>query len=187
MGTVAFELDTASAEPTSPGVGTQSSSLSRTLRVTCSFPDRDSAERAYAQLRSKGYTEQDIHLFMTEQTHSQHFQPPRVSRMRSGSSARATSGSGRGLPGAGTMLTVPGIGLVAIGHLASAVARAATGADEAGMRGSLVRAGIAEDHAGVYERDLRAGRIVLGVNARHEDDARHFEDAWRATGEHVCR
>src|SRR5512140_1034730 len=41
--------------------------------VTAVFPDRDSAERAYAAAIGRGYGEHDISMVMTEKTRDMHF------------------------------------------------------------------------------------------------------------------
>ncbi len=41
--------------------------------VTGMFTDRDSAERAYKSLESRGYTKDDVNLLMSDETRKRHF------------------------------------------------------------------------------------------------------------------
>ena len=90
-----------------------------------------------------------------------------------------------GILAAAATVTIPVIGLVIAGPLAGALAGGAAGAATGGLVGTLVGAGIPEERAKVYEKDIKNGAIVLGVNARHDDDARYFEGAWRTADQHV--
>lgn len=92
-----------------------------------------------------------------------------------------------GILAAASAVTVPVLGLVILGPLAGALAGGATGAAAGGLVGSLVGAGIPEDRAKLYETDLKEGAIVLGVNPRHDEDARYFEKEWGTSGHNVYR
>ena len=41
--------------------------------VTSSFPDRVTADRAFADLHSRGYGDNDIHVIMSDDTRKRHF------------------------------------------------------------------------------------------------------------------
>ena len=57
-----------------------------------------------------------------------------------------------------------------------------------GLIGGLVGSGIPEDRAKEYDRGVREGGILMGVNARSDDDAEYFENEWKSSrGEHVYR
>src|ERR1019366_473928 len=43
--------------------------------VTGLFPDRDSAERAYSTVASRGYDRDDVNLVMSDETRQRHFAP----------------------------------------------------------------------------------------------------------------
>ena len=129
----------------------------RRAMITSSFQDRETAERAYADLRSRGYGDKDIHVLMSDDTRKHHFNGD--VKLEHGNMALSGAGLGSVVGGA--------VGVTLLGMLAGA--------------------GIPEDHAKIYETDLKAGSIVLGVTPRHDEDASYFEKEWRASGQHVYR
>lgn len=88
---------------------------------------------------------------------------------------------------AGATLTVPGLGVVIAGPLAGALAGGATGAAAGGLIGMLVGAGIPEERARTYEKDLKEGAIILGVTPRSEEDAILIERELQAQGQGIRR
>jgi hypothetical protein len=88
----------------------------------------------------------------------------------------------------GTTLALPGLGLLVAGPIAAALAGAGAGALTGGLVGALVGAGIPEEHAKVYDKGIREGAIMMGVNPRTNEDADYFEKDWRANrGESIYR
>ena len=83
---------------------------------------------------------------------------------------------------AGT-LAIPGVGIVLAGPLAAALAGLGAGAAAGGLVGTLIGAGIPEEHAKLYEADLKNGGILVAVKPRSEEDAAYFEREWRGKGE----
>jgi hypothetical protein len=161
--------------------------------MTSSFRDRETAERAYNAISARGYKSEEIHVLMSDETRKRLFVGDDV---KSDLGNKALKGAGVGgavggavgatlvgIAAAAATLTVPGLGLVIAGPLAGALAGGAAGATAGGLMGLLVGAGIPEERARVYEADLKAGGIVLGVMPRHDDDARYFETEWQ--GHHV--
>jgi hypothetical protein len=163
--------------------------------ITRSFTDRESAERAYATLTARGYGSEDIHVIMSDETRKRYFSgdAPKSELGHKSLQGAGVGGAVGGAVGATTLavlaagaaLTVPGLGLVIAGPLAGALAGGAAGAAAGGLLGLLVGAGIPEDRAKSYEKDLKQGGILLGVKPRHLDDARFFESEWSKTSEKV--
>ncbi len=162
--------------------------------VTGSFADRVAAERAYESMSTRGYGKNDIHVMMSDDTRKKHFQVHDKTDL--GNKALEGAGVGGAVGGAigatltaiaaaTAALTLPGIGLVIAGPIAGALAGGAAGGAAGGLVGLLVGAGIPEDRAKLYEKDIRDGRIVMGVTPRTDDDARYFESEWRAGGQNV--
>jgi hypothetical protein len=158
--------------------------------VTRSFRDRESAERAFNDLSSRGYTSDDIHVLMSDETRKRHFDNDK-DKTDLGNKAAEGAGIGGavggavgatlvGIAAAAATLTVPGLGLVIAGPLAGALAGGATGAATGGLVGMLVGAGIPEDRAKEYEQDLKQGNIVMGVRPRDDNDARYFDNEWQS-------
>jgi hypothetical protein len=74
---------------------------------------------------------------------------------------------------------IPGLGIVVAGPLAAAVAGAGAGGVTGGIIGALIGSGIPEERAHVYEKGVKEGNIVMGVDARDQADADYFENNWR--------
>ncbi len=55
-----------------------------------------------------------------------------------------------------------------------------------GIIGALVRSGIPEERAKLYESGINSGDIVMGVTPRNGEDAKYFEQNWRTNkGEEI--
>lgn len=158
--------------------------------VTGMFEDRDSAERAYSSLRTRGYNDDDLNLVMSDDARKHHFGNTHVETELGN---KAIEGAGTGgaigttlgaIAGAiaaiGTNLVLPGVGLVVAGPIAGALAGAGAGAATGGLIGTLVGAGIPEERAKVYEDGVKKGHIVMGVRSKTDDDADYFENEWRS-------
>lgn len=158
--------------------------------ITGLFPDRESAERAYASLGERGYGRDDVDVVMSDDTRRLHFATEREVKTEVGNLAAEGAGIGGAIGGtvgaitaaiaaAGTSLVLPGLGLVVAGPLAAALAGAGAGAASGGLVGALLGWGIPEERVKEYETGLRTGGILMGVRPRNDDDALHFRDAWR--------
>lgn len=164
--------------------------------VGASFADRDSAERAYNSMTSRGYRQDDINLLMSDDTRKKHFSDADTdlgSKAMEGAGVGGAIGTTAGailgaLAAIGTSVLVPGLGLVIAGPLAGALAGAGAGAATGGLIGALIGSGIPEDRAKEYEDDIKNGRIVMGVNPRSNEDADYFANEWRNyKGERITR
>ena len=159
--------------------------------VTAVFPDRESAERAYASAVGRGYGDQDISLIMSEETRDKHFQKgdERI-ELEHGNKAGKGAATGAGIGGTlgaaagaiaaiGYSLVIPGLGLIVAGPLAAGLAGAGAGAATGGLIGGLVGAGVPEDKVKVYEERLKKGDILVGVHPRNTEDVDYLENEWR--------
>lgn len=157
--------------------------------VTGMFADRDSAERAYNTLHSRGYGKDDIHLIMSDDTRKRHFGSESV-KTELGTKAMEGAGTGSAIGGTvgaiaaavaaiGTTLLLPGLGLVIAGPLVAAFAGAGAGGIAGGIIGALVGSGIPEERAVVYEKGIKDGHIVMGVKPRNDDDAVYIANDWQ--------
>ena len=175
---------------------TTGTSTGRSRTVTGLFRDRESAERAYNSLNSRGYSNDDVNLIMSDETRKKHFADQDTEL---GTKAWEDAGKGAAIGGGvgatlgalaaiGTTLALPGLGLLIAGPIAAALAGGGAGALTGGLIGALVGHGIPEEHAKEYDRGVREGGIVMGVNARSDEDAEYFENDWRSNrGEHIYR
>lgn len=161
--------------------------------VSGTFTDRDSAERAYNVLHSRGYTKDEINVLMSDSTRNTHFPVDQASPeviptefesktmqgVGTGSAIGGTIGAIIGAVAAiGTSLLLPGIGLIVAGPLAGALAGAGAGGLTGGVLGGLVGAGIPQERAVVYEDHLKNGRIIVDVKTRSKEDADYIEEEW---------
>lgn len=165
--------------------------------VTGAFRDRDGAEHAYSLLTSRGYSQDDMNLLMSDETRKKYFDDEVESNL--GGKAMKGAGAGGAIGGTlgavlaavaavGTSLAIPGLGIVIAGPIAAALAGAGAGGLTGGIIGALVGVGIPEDQAKLYDEDIRNGRIVMGVNPRSEEDAEYFEQEWKKSkGENIYR
>jgi hypothetical protein len=165
--------------------------------VTGLFRDRESAERAYGSLTSRGYSQDDVNLLMSDETRKKNFVGGRETEL--GNKALEGAGTGAAIGGTvgatlaaiaaiGTSVALPGLGLIVAGPIAAALAGAGAGGATGGIIGALVGAGIPEERVKDYEEGIKNGGIVMGVNARNDDDADYFENDWKTNrGEHIIR
>ena len=158
--------------------------------MTGLFRDRDSAERAYGTLTSRGYGRDDVSLLMSEETRKRHFgdtaeRTDLGTKAAQGAGAGAVAGGGLGALLAGLAaagIAVPGLPIIAMGTLAAALTGAGTGGAIGALIGGLIGYGIPEDRARMYDRGIREGGIVMGVNPRSQQDAEYFEREWANCG-----
>ena len=152
--------------------------------VLGTFQDREAAERAYRVALDRGYGDRDIHVIMSDDTRKRHFAGDKIgNKALEGTGVGAATGGAvgatiLGIIAAGSAVAVPGIGLLIAGPIAGALAGGAAGGVAGGLIGALVGAGIPESRAKEYERDIRDGRILVGVNPRSDEDARYFDNEW---------
>lgn len=162
------------------------------------FKDRESTEGAYNSLRSRGYSDDEINVIMSDETRDKHYSDGDTAL--EGNKALEGTGVGSAIGGTlgaiiggiaaiGTSLVVPGLGLIVAGPIAAALAGAGAGGLTGGLVGALVGWGIPEDRAAQYESGIKEGGTVLGVTPRSDEDADYFENEWKSNyrGEHVYR
>jgi len=176
---------------------TTGATTGRSRTVTGLFRDRESAERAYGSLTSRGYGQDDVNLLMSDETRKTHFVGGRETEL--GNKALEGAGTGAAIGGTvgatlaaiaaiGTSVALPGLGLIVAGPIAAALAGAGAGGATGGIIGALVGSGIPEERVKDYEEGIKNGGIVMGVNARSDEDADYFENDWRSNrGEHIYR
>ena len=151
------------------------------------FKDRPSAEREYAALVARGYSPDDVNLFMTEEGRKRHFgdEAPKT-EMGNKALEGAGVGGGIGAVAGGALaaiavaatVAIPGVGLLVAGPIAAALAGAGAGAIAGGAIGALVGAGIPEERVKEYESGLKEGGIVMGVKPRTPEDRAYLDREW---------
>jgi len=156
--------------------------------LTGMFRDRRSTENAYNAMHERGYSEDEINLVMSKETHKKYFSDDK-DETELGHKAAAGSGAGSAIGGAlgatagiiaaiGTSVVIPGLGLVIAGPIAAGLAGAGAGGIAGGIIGALIGWGIPKERAKLYESGIKDGHIVLGVQPRNDEDAEYFERTW---------
>ena len=166
--------------------------------VTGLFHDRSSAERAYDTATSRGYTNNEVNLVMSDEARKRHF-ADNDSETELGTKAAKGAGVGGAIGGAvgavaavvaavGSSIAIPGLGIVVAGPIAAALAGGGAGAATGGLIGALVGAGMPEERIKRYETGIKEGGILMGVKARNAADADYIERDWRTnSGQDVYR
>ena len=106
--------------------------------VTWLFPNRTSAEQAYQELSSRGYSHDDVNLVMSDETRKRYFSGDDSVQTELHTKATEGAGIGAGIGGTlgaiaaaiaavGTSIALPGLGLVIAGPLAAALVGAGAG------------------------------------------------------------
>ena len=155
--------------------------------VTAVFKTRVAAEAAVDAILKRGYTRDDISVLMSDSTKSKEFAIETRTHAADGLGYGAAVGGTVGAVAAaliavGTNVVLPGLGLVVAGPLAAALAGAGAGGAAGGLIGALVGAGIPEHRAKVYDASLRAGGILIGVEAKADDEANAIEELLKDLG-----
>lgn len=159
--------------------------------VTGLFKTRVAAEAAVDAIVKRGYTRDDISVLMSDATKNKEFAVETRTHAADGAGIGGAVGGAVGavlaaVVAVGTSIALPGIGLVIAGPIAAALAGAGAGGATGGLIGALIGAGIPEHRARVYDAGLRSGGILLGVEAKSDEDADKLEDLLDALGaEHV--
>jgi hypothetical protein len=175
-----------------------SSTASSAALVTALFKDGSGVERAYQAALARGYSEDEINLVLSEETRRRHFNVDQVPSELAEKAAEATekkSSAAKELGGptggtaatlapalaaAGTAALVPG--LILAGPVAIALIAAAAVGITGGLVGALTNWGIPKGRVEQYEQSVRDGNILIGVQARSEEDARQLQQDWAAAG-----
>jgi len=149
--------------------------------VTGLFKNRVAAEAAVDAILKRGYTRDDISVLMSDATRTKEFAVQARSHAADGAGIGGALGTAVGavlaaIAAVGSTIFLPGINLVIAGPIAAALAGAGAGAVTGGVIGALVGAGIPEYRAKVYEAGLREGGILLGVEAKTDEEVDRLEE-----------
>jgi hypothetical protein len=148
------------------GSDVTSASQTTTRIVVALFRDRAGSESAIRDLKTAGFTDDQIGLALPERLENRELMTP-VDESVEGAATGAVGGSlVGGLIGLLGSLLIPGVGPVVVGGvLATALAGAGIGAATGGLLGALVNMGVPQSDAEHFEKGFRAGGILVTVNA----------------------
>src|SRR5919202_5226638 len=158
--------------------------MAKARLVTALFKSKISAESAVDALLKRGFSRDDISVLMSDATRSKEFALQTRTHAADGLGIGGAVGGAVGavlaaIAAVGSTLFLPGLNLVIAGPIAAALAGLGAGGAAGGLVGALVGAGIPEERAKVYERDIKGGGIVMGVRPRSDEDATYLEREWR--------
>lgn len=165
--------------------------MAKAKLVTALFKNRVAAEAAVDALLKRGYNRDEISVLMSDATHSKEFALQARTHAADGAGIGGAVGTAVGAVLAAIVATagnivLPGISLVIAGPIAAALAGAGAGAVTGGVIGALIGAGIPEYRAKVYEAGLREGGILIGVEARDNEEVDKLEELLEDVGgQHV--
>jgi len=145
------------------------------------FNSRAEAERAVNELRRDGFRDDDIALVMhhakkdivevTDLDAAKAADVSGQSKAEEGAVAGAATGAVVGGLMALVPALIPGLGpVLTLGTLAGALFGVTAGAAGGGVVGALIGADFPEEEARFYERELKAGRALVGVKAGNRYD-----------------
>ena len=165
--------------------------MTKAKLVTALFKNRVAAEAAVDALLKRGYNRDEISVLMSDATRNKEFAVQARTHAADGAGIGGAVGTAVGAVLAAIVATagnivLPGISLVIAGPIAAALAGAGAGAVTGGVIGALIGAGIPEYRAKVYESGLREGGILIGVEARDNDEVENLEHLLEDVGgQHV--
>jgi hypothetical protein len=160
--------------------------------VTGFFKRRAAAEAAVDAIIKRGYTRDDISVLMSDATEHKEFAVQAKSHAADGLGIGGAIGGTVGaalaaIVGVGTAIAIPGLGLVVAGPIAAALAGAGAGGATGGLIGLLIGTGIPEHRARVYDANVRGGGILLGVEAKTDEDVDRLEKLLEDIGAEYIR
>jgi hypothetical protein len=149
--------------------------------VTGLFKSKVAAEAAVDALMKRDFTRDDISVLMSDATRNKEFALQTRTHAADGAGIGGAVGGAVGavlaaITAVGTTLFLPGINLVIAGPIAAALAGAGAGGVTGGVIGALIGAGIPEYRAKVYDAGLRGGGILIGVEARSDEEVDRLEE-----------
>lgn len=166
--------------------------MSKSKLITGLLTNRVAAESAVDAILKRGYTRDDISVLMSDSTRTKEFALKTRSHAADGAGIGGAVGGAIGavlaaLVAVGTTLFLPGLNLVIAGPIAAALAGAGAGGATGGLIGGLIGAGIPEHRAEVYDAGIRSGGILLGVEAKSDEEVEKLEKLLEDIGAQYVR
>lgn len=158
--------------------------LTYTGVITCIFDSIADAETACTELINRGYKPAEITVIMSDETQDKYFGyhnqeiDPATNTMEEAGIETAIGALVGVIAALGSLVAVPGIGLIVGGPLITALSEENRGKLYSGITETLIDAGIPEEEAMYYESSLLNGGIVIGVAPRNPEDRKAIVDEW---------
>jgi len=151
-----------------------STNITRSMTVGV-FRTRDQAQRAIADLRTLGFTDDKIGIVAKHEGNGDFGidNDPTHSRWEEGTAIGAATGAaagvGLGLAVVAGLMTPVGP-LIAGGALMGLLASAGAGATVGTIFGGLIGLGVSEEDASFYDSEIKSGRYLVTVEAGHRTE-----------------
>lgn len=159
--------------------------------VFCIAQNIEQAELIVGQLKTAGFSNNDISVLFPDKTSTKDFAHEKHTKAPEGAAIGGTTGIGVGavlgwLAGIGS-LAIPGVGpFIAAGPIMGALSGAAVGAAAGSLTGALVGLGIPEYEAKRYEGKIKGGSALISVHAESRDELSKAKDIFeRAHAEDI--
>lgn len=147
----------------------------------------DQAIRIANDLRSGGFSQNDISVLFPDKQGTRDFAHEQHTKAPEGAVSGVVTGGIIGgalgwLVGIGS-LAIPGLGpFIAAGPILAALSGVAAGGTAGGIVGALIGMGIPEYEAKRYEGKIREGNILISVHAETSDEVSRAKDIFRNAG-----
>jgi hypothetical protein len=160
--------------------------------VFCLANSESQAERIVGDLKSAGFSNNDISALFPDKGSTRDFAHEQHTKAPEGATTGAVTGGVLGgtlgwLAGIGS-LAIPGLGpFIAAGPIVATLSGAAVGGTVGGLTGALVGMGIPEFEAKQYEGKVREGRILISVHTEDGNERSRAKEIFERDGaEHVA-
>ena len=143
--------------------------------IFCIAPTRAMAENIVTELKTSGFTENDISVLFPDKSSSRDFAHEQNTKAPEGAVTGATAGGAVGgtlglLAGIG-LLAVPGAGpFLAAGPIFAALSGIAVGGAVGGITGALIGMGMPEVEAKRYDGKIKGGNILISAHAETSEE-----------------
>jgi hypothetical protein len=155
--------------------------------VFCIAKTEAQATNIVDQLKTAGFTNNDISVLFPDKTGTRDFAHEQHTKAPEGAATGAGTGGVVGgvfgwLVGIGA-LAIPGLGpFIAAGPIMAALSGAAAGAALGGISGALIGMGIPEYEAKRYEGKVKDGNILISVHTEDSTERSRAQDIFTRAG-----
>lgn len=160
--------------------------------VFCIATSTEQANRIVDQLKSTGFSSNDISVLLPDKGSTRDFAHEKNTKALEGAVAGAGTGGVIGgalgwIVGIGA-LAIPGVGpFIAAGPIMAALGGAAIGAAAGGIAGGLIGMGIPELEAKRYEGKVKAGNALISVHTENSTEIHRARELFKSCGaEDIC-
>ena len=155
--------------------------------VYCIARDRVQAETIVDDLKSAGFSSNEISVLLADKSGTRDFAHEQNTKLPEGVATGGVAGMGVGailgwLAGIGS-LAIPGAGpFIAAGPIMAALGGAAVGGAAGGIVGALVGMGIPEYEAKLYDGRIRGGNVLISVHTDNSDQVNAAKEIYTRAG-----